>query len=68
MLYNCSNGKTLSLTTELYFSLLDLELDELCNCDAAQEINDPFYDSVISSGESRENTVNDDYEFLELDE
>lgn len=60
MLYNCSNGKTLNMSTEYYFGLSDLELHELCNCNEAVEINDPFFESSIHKPSKAKKSIQDD--------
>lgn len=47
MLYNCPNGTTLNMTTELYFTISDRQLDEMCRCNFWDEVQDPFFESTI---------------------
>lgn len=47
MLYTLPNGKTIYLTTEEYFSLSDQDIQELVAMNWGEQINHPFFGSVI---------------------
>ncbi len=53
MIYNCGAcGGTIDIATKLYLMLSPSDLDDLCMHNDNHSMSDPFYDSVMSCGES----------------
>lgn len=53
MLYQLPNGKVIEISTEQYFEMSDEELEYLIAYNYGDVIEDPWFGSVVSKGESK---------------
>ena len=57
ILISLPNGKTIGVPIDVYLRMDDDDYNYLISINAGDEINDPFYHSVLEDGEEKDNEV-----------